>query len=125
MNSQCDRIGDWSLTCNIVRKPAKRFNLVECWTKCLIEIKTFISQKNVEQTSSNMGAKRSNIVETTNNNVETFSRGLIVYVNTSHNQSLPYFNCYFYYLVIVCLLVFLCFTLSSFDFVVFVVLLVC
>ena len=75
LNSQCDRIGDWilkydwSLTCNIVRKPTKRFNIVECWKICLIEIKTFISQKkNVEQTSSNTGAECSN-------NVETFSRG--------------------------------------------------
>ena len=42
LNSQMNVIG---LRTDIARKPAKRFNIVECWTKCLIEIKTFISQK--------------------------------------------------------------------------------
>ena len=39
---------------------------VVCWRKCVIEIKTFFQQKNVEQTSLNMHASRPIIVDPTN-----------------------------------------------------------
>ena len=57
---------DWSLQYNIVERAATRFNICCMLDKPFDRNQNILSTKKVEQTSSNMHATHSNIVDPTN-----------------------------------------------------------
>ena len=74
------RIGDWALNSdwsvqyNIVERAATRFNMCCILEKMLDRNPNILPTKNVEQTSSNMHATRSNIVDSTRSFITMFVR---------------------------------------------------